>query len=181
MATQLKFALKVADKGWKQIKALALQVKQHHNKAKAGVLAPSHHDAEHHGHGGAPHGKKTHERHGDLTNVEIALIHEFGSPAMGIPERSFVRSSFRNHRPEYIGMLKKMMPAVYRNKLSVNKMLAVVGAVMASDMKRGITDGAGIPPPLKAETIAAKGSDRPLIDSGQLVNSITWAVQEGGD
>lgn len=152
------FDLKVVDRGWKKIVKISKQIAHRKSHAKAGVL-----------------GTGTHKK-GELSLVELALIHELGAPGAGIPERSFIRSSFEAHRPEYIALLKKFLPKVQSGQLSIVQVLGLIGAKMAADMKKGITTGAGIPPPLKPATIAAKGSSRPLLDTGQLVNSITYTV-----
>ncbi len=167
------FSVKSVDKGWAKIVKMARQIKQRKNYAKAGVL----------GNDGAVEVKgkpPTPGRSGEgVSNIELAAIHEFGAPGAGIPERSFIRSSFEAHRPEYIALLAKLLPKVIENKMQLNQALGLVGARMAADMKNGITTGAGIPPPLEDATVAAKGSSRPLVDTGQLVNSITWAVAKG--
>jgi hypothetical protein len=56
----------------------------------------------------------------------------------------------------------------------------VMGSTLANAMKRKIVDGAGVPPPNAPSTVAKKGSSRPLVDTGRLVNAITWASIVGG-
>jgi phage gpG-like protein len=63
--------------------------------------------------------------------------------------------------------------------MAIERALALVGQMMESDMRSAIA--AGIPPPNAARTIAAKGSSKPLVDSGQLRASISSAVVLHGD
>ena len=63
--------------------------------------------------------------------------------------------------------------------MTLPRALGLLGARMSADMKMTIKNR--IPPPLQPETIRRKGSDVPLIDTGQLINSITWAVLTKGE
>lgn len=157
-----KFVREV-DRGWNQIRAQLKALKQGDSYVKAGVL----------GDAGAHEGS-------NLTNVDLALIHEFGTRDGRIPERSFIRSSFEHNRAEYIENLRKLIKGVYENKMTIPRALGIMGLKMASDMKKGITTGEGIPPPNAPATIAAKGSSRPLVDRGRLVNSISHEVVVSG-
>lgn len=115
----------------------------------------------------------------DSRNVEIAVIHEFGAPEAGIPERSFVRSSYERNKETYVRMFRNLLAEVFEGKEKIGRALGKVALKAATDIRKGVTDGAGIPPPLAPETIARKGSDRPLVDTGQMLKSITWDVVEG--
>jgi hypothetical protein len=119
-------------------------------------------------------------RKGEITNVEIALVHEYGSPKQGIPERSFIRRTWDAKRKDYVALVKQLLPAVIRGNMDAKRALGIVGAKASADIKNTVTQGPHIPPPLKEATIARKGSDRPLVDTGQLVNSVTWAVEKRG-
>lgn len=120
---------------------------------------------------------------GEVSNVDLAIIHEFGSPIAGIPERSFVRSAFTRNRQEYSATLKKLAAALIEGKgvQTAEKILGLVGAKMAADMKAAITKGIAPPnaPAVYARKLAkgsANGTPKPLVDTGQLLNSITWVV-----
>ena len=116
----------------------------------------------------------------DLTLVELAAVHEFGSPAANIPERSFLRSTFRERSAKALAsMVAKITKAILANKVTVKQGVNMLGAWGATEVKNTITQ-TEIPPPLKPATIAAKGSKRPLVDTGQLLNSITWVVEDDG-
>ena len=111
-----------------------------------------------------------------LTNAQLASIHEFGLG--NAPARPFIRPPFLAHREEYLALLRKSYnEAIIRGDAKAfERVLALIGFKMAADIKNYVTQGAGVPPPLAASTIALKGSSRPLVDTGQLVNSITSEV-----
>jgi hypothetical protein len=109
-----------------------------------------------------------------LTNAELGTVHEFGSPAAGIPERSFLRSTFDEGRGEYKELSRKLLRAVIERRISVATALKVLGLKVESDVRARIR--AGIPPPNSPATVAAKGSSTPLIDTGQMLNAISSQV-----
>jgi hypothetical protein len=112
-----------------------------------------------------------------ITLLELAAIHEFGSPKANIPERSFIRSTFNNPagQEELKRVYAKLAKAVMNGKMTAEKALELLG--MQAMVKNTILSGEGVPPPNAISTIIAKGSSRPLVDTGQLVGSITYEVR----
>lgn len=125
-------------------------------------------------------GSEVHRGDEDLTIVELAAIHEFGSPAAGIPERSFIRSTIRDKESEIAKLLKQAAKGVVSGKVSLVRALNLIGQWAVKEIKSKIVAGAGIPPPLAQATIKRKRSSRPLVDTGQLKNAITHVVIEDG-
>lgn len=116
---------------------------------------------------------------GEVTNLELAIIHEFGTPDDHPPERSFLRSTFDAHREEYGKMLENGARKVMSGKLDIDQVVGLIGEKALSDVKQTIDDG--IEPPLAASTLMRKTVDgrvgsTPLIDSGQLKAALTVAV-----
>lgn len=114
-------------------------------------------------------------RVGQTSNVEIGLIHEFGAPDAGIPERSFLRSTFDTRMPELKRLSNTLAKNVY-DEGSASDALGLMGAFLSAEVKKTIVNH--IPPPLAQATIDRKGSSTPLVDTGQLINSITWVVRK---
>jgi phage gpG-like protein len=114
-----------------------------------------------------------------LDNVALAVIHEFGVPQKRIPSRPFLRSTFDAKRDDWRRLLERMAPQVLRGKLSVEQALGLLGQRASADVKRRITTGSNFVPNAPI-TIARKGSSRPLIDTGRLMNSISYVVHTGG-
>lgn len=127
-----------------------------------------------------PDATSPHDSESGLTNAELAMIHEFGAPGAGIPERSFIRSTMDAGRSEYLNVLMpKVLRAVLDRRISIYQAFELVGQRMSADVKKRITAGESIPPPLAEETVKRKGSSRSLVDTGRLVASITYAVVLG--
>lgn len=119
-----------------------------------------------------------------IDNVTLALVQEFGSPANNIPARSFIRAPFMRKRDEYLAMLKKLAKGTLSRKpIDVLAALGIVGEKIAADFKASMP---GTPPPNSPEVYARKlakgssgGEPKTLVDSGRLLNSITYAVVKG--
>lgn len=165
--TGLFSRLVVKDTGWKEMRAALLKLKHGKSYAVAGIIGEK--AKEPHGAADAPAGA--------LSNVDLGLIHEFGAPSVGIPERSFLRAPFEANRAKYIANLNKALQAVFERRLTVKVALGLVGAQMAGDMQLAIAKG--IPPPNSPATVARKGSSKPLIDTGQLRQAISSDVVIG--
>lgn len=115
---------------------------------------------------------------GDITLVELAAIHEFGSPAANIPERSFIRSTFQIRRFNALQTIcATLLKAVTNGTMDVRKALNILGQWGANEVKNTITE-IDISPPLAQSTIDAKGSSKPLIDTGRMMNAISSEVYD---
>ena len=91
-----------------------------------------------------------------------------------IPKRSFVRASIDANRSKHDGQSAKLAGRVLEGKMSFRQAMAILGRVISSGMQRFIKSGR-VSPPLKTATVKRKKSSQPLVDTGQLVNSITHA------
>lgn len=118
----------------------------------------------------------------EISLLELAAIHEYGSPAAGIPERSFIRSAFKDQeaRTSFLKVCSDLAGQVLNGKTTAQKATRILGMHMVSLVKKRIMSGPGIPPPNKPMTIKRKGSSRPLVDTGQLVGAITYEVRKSG-
>ena len=118
-------------------------------------------------------GAKMHDE-SDLSVAAIGAIHEFGSPARNIPERSFIRTTVQEEQNNIKKLFKKEAEKLMDGEQDVDGMLGIVGAYISAKIKKKITD---IKTPPNAEaTVEAKGSSNPLIDSGQMRQSVTWEI-----
>lgn len=148
--------VKVDDKAWKQLARHLKSIKREGASIRVGVLSSA-----------------TREDGADM--VVIAAVHEFGSPSIGVPERSFIRSGIREERDSLVKLLNVVARSIVGEKMTVDEGLGRLGLWAQTVVRKKIISGT-ITPPLAASTIARKGSDKPLIDTGQLVNSITWEI-----
>lgn len=133
--------------------------------------------------------KKKIEAASPITMAALAAVHEFGADIRNgfgkgvhivIPERSFMRSTMNTKANELTKLTKRLANAVLKGKMGRKQALGIVGQKV-SDWFKGAID-AGVPPPNRPSTVAAKhGSDHPLVDTGQLRNSIDYEVKDKGD
>lgn len=135
-------------------------------QVRVGVLG----DAEHGG---------LHQEGEELTVQEYAAVNEYGSDDGMIPPRSFLRSTFDEQRERLVEVGGKLIGAVFDGKMDVDRALGLLGADLASKVKEKITSN--VPPPNRPRTVEKKGSDRTLIDTGRMLNSITWSIGESGE
>lgn len=104
---------------------------------------------------------------GGADMATIASFHEFGE---GVPRRSFVRDWFDGVQQKWQAVNTQQARLVAAGKQTAAVGFERVALWSQGDMQKRIADG--IPPALAASTVAAKGSDVPLIDTGQLRASI---------
>ena len=125
---------------------------------------------------GIPNDETSREDSGEITNAELGVIHEWGAPEKGIPERSFMRSTMSEER-ENLGRLSKTQIALcLEGNTSPHDVFATIGAYLQGKIVDKITDGEFVPN--NENTVKRKGSSKPLIDTGQLRASITYEVRE---
>lgn len=94
-----------------------------------------------------------------------------------IPERSFVRSAFDENRIKLEKLKERLYSGVIDGKLNPLRAAGLLGQQHEKDIKdkiRSITT-----PALSPSTIARKKSSKPLIDTGQMLNSVRYVVGKG--
>jgi hypothetical protein len=107
--------------------------------------------------------------------ARIAAAHEFGVPDLNIPERSFLRTGIRRIREQIIRLNRINLVRIVKGEMTVARALGLMGNMAAGAVKQEIRNGKFVP--LKPKTIARKGSSKPLIDKGQMVQSVTYVVE----
>ena len=138
------------DLGWDRIKREMAKAKG--SCTKVGILAA---DAE--------------EQYEDGTDlVTVAAVNEFGTD--DIPERSYLRSATDEEMNKVNRIIAGELDKIHRGTSTVEQSLGRVGEYMASKVRQKIV--AIQNPPNAPATIARKKSSSPLIDTGQLRQSI---------
>lgn len=110
------------------------------------------------------------------TLVEVATFHEFGTKT--IPQRSFLRGTINSERSYFNQVTRTVYKQLMKGQTDVRKALGILGQAIQSSVQKKIRSG--IDPELESATIKNKGSSTPLIDTGQLVNSIRYVIEEDG-
>lgn len=131
----------------------------------------------------ASKGGKSSAGDGDLTMIELAAIHEFGSPAAGIPQRSFIRSTFaRQENHTALAELTAKLTTKIIHGMKLDHALGLIGSWAVARIRETI-DGRltqGNEPQENAPaTIRKKGSDLPLVDTGRLKQALAWKTWLG--
>lgn len=119
---------------------------------------------------------------GPIGNAQLGYIHENGSPANNIPPRPFLKPGVAAAKDKCLGVLKNAAKAGFKDPAAIDKGLNAAGLIGQASVKNTLRAGEGFAP-LKPATIAArkrKGAKgtKPLIRTGQLLNSITCVVRE---
>lgn len=92
-----------------------------------------------------------------------------------IPERSFLRTGFDTNRATVMEKAQRMAVDVATGRMSADACCDGVGLELSSAIK---DYAVGLNSPANHSfTVANKGSSNPLIDSGDMVGSITWRVK----
>ena len=115
----------------------------------------------------------------------VATIQEFGAPSQGIPPRSFMRSTAETQQATWKETARKGAQAVVKGNVTGEQVLEVISQQAAGDIRRTISKL--VSPPIKPATIASRlrqradgvtvgKLDKPLVDTGTLLNSVTYEV-----
>lgn len=89
-----------------------------------------------------------------------------------IPERSFLRNGHDENVDRIIKQTERAVGQVLAGKMSVDDMLDLYGQQMATAIKKYMRDLKE--PSNHPYTVEQKGSSNPLVDTGQLIESIEW-------
>lgn len=171
MPSRLRVAVKVVDRGWDRIKKLVDAEAEKDSYVKVGYLDDG--------------GKGSETRGDDLTNAELGAVMEFGTEDKVIPARPHVRPTFDAKRDELARDARTLIGQILDGKMTVKRALGILGAKLASEIKKRVTAGDPIPPPNAPSTLqkklsltrkGSKKEPRTLIDTGRLIVSLTWAV-----
>lgn len=105
--------------------------------------------------------------------VAYAAANEFGVHPR-IPERSFLRSTLISRQSAYIKQIARAVRKLL-DGFTPDIAFGRLGMLAVSDVQRTIRNR--VPPPNAPMTIARKGSDTPLIDTGRMRQSIDYVVE----
>ena len=115
-------------------------------------------------------------RHGATNNATIAAVHELGAPSRGIPARPFLIPTMQNNADKYVRLMAQGFKAALQDKSQADEVYEKIGLVASSDVKDYIVSGQFVP--LKQSTIDRKGSSKPLLDTAELRNSISYEIKK---
>lgn len=108
---------------------------------------------------------------GELTMATLGAIQEFGTET--IPARPWLVPGVESATQEILDTIQEGIEEGRDPAQTLNR----VGLVAAGEVQMYITELRT--PPNAPSTIAAKGSDNPLIDTGAMRASVTYQIQRG--
>lgn len=104
--------------------------------------------------------------------IERATHNEFGTE--NIPERSFIRAGYDHNRKYIETQTEKLTEKVIEGVITPQTACELLGESMKGRIQKYAI--ALKQPPNGPKTIMAKGSSNPLVDTGQMVQSIAYKV-----
>ena len=120
-----------------------------------------------------------HEEYDWDTVIGIASVHEFGTLDGNVPARPFLRPAIDGGHDEIAKVKQRALELMIDGKLTSKQALAVVGEYAQGRIQRAIDRVTS--PALKPATIKRKGSSKPLIDTGQMRNSVQHVEVMSGE
>ncbi len=136
---------------------------------------------------------------GEISNAQLAFIHEHGSVSAGIPPRPFLHPGVKAAKPKITVFFRQAVDAVRAGHVADAELaLEKAGLVAQSSVKNAIRNGDFAP--LRPATITYRNRSRatigkrenekrgslnfganvkPLINTGELLKSITYVVEGG--
>lgn len=143
---------------------------------------------------GFPEGGRARAGKGQMNNATLAYIHDRGSPAANIPARPFMEPGVQRVSKTITEWMARGAREALSGKPTLGAYMTGAGLSAESGIKGCIA--AGIPPPLKASTVARRrkrsadsayrrkastaAHTTPLIDTGQLLRAVTHVIDRGG-
>ena len=118
-----------------------------------------------------------HKESPGLTVADVASFHEFGTE--NVVQRSFIRATVINKAPLFKKAVQGLLKGIILGSMNRERALGILGELAQAEMINTIN--AGISPPLaestrRAKMVGGKAGDTPLVDSGQLKQSIRWEI-----
>lgn len=118
---------------------------------------------------------------GEVTNAQLVYLHSHGSALHGAPSRPIIEPAIE--APDNRANIAAELGAAARAALDddavqTNAHLQQAGMLGRNAAQRWFTDPRNGWAPNSPATIARKGSDQPLVDTGQMRRALTYLVEE---
>jgi hypothetical protein len=114
-----------------------------------------------------------------VNNAELLFIHTNGSPVNGIPPRPVLEPAIKKNQERVSNNLQKAVDAAVEGRQKdIMSALEMAGMDGQNIARAFFTDSDNGFAPNDPSTIKRKGSDKPLIDTGEMRKSITYVVRE---
>lgn len=132
---------------------------------------------------GIPQKSSSRQEEGEkITNAELLFVHTNGSPLRNIPARPVIEPAIQD-KPTRYAIMERLKSATLHaldgDYDSLYKELEMAGMIGQNASRAWFTNPKNGWAPNSPATIKAKGSDKPLIDTGTLRKSIIYIVRRG--
>jgi len=101
----------------------------------------------------------------------VAAIQNYGAPKVGIPPRPFFSNMVKEKSGGWGDVLGSALTA---SNYDASDALKMMGDHISGDLRQSIIETSD--PPLKPATVKRKGFDKPLVDTGHMLQSIDYEV-----
>lgn len=147
---------------------------------------------------GVPEENDPRESGEPIGNAALAYIHDNGSPVAGIPARPFMEPGIKSVQDrinrEFLAIAKAQLN--HESEDVIEGRFEKIGLIAQNGIKKAMTEGEGFEPLARSTQLArlrkrkamrkwsaerreeVMSSLRPLIDTGELRNSITYIVKD---
>ncbi|OPH36630.1 hypothetical protein [Moraxella lacunata] len=119
-------------------------------------------------------GNERHAGKRPITLGNLAGIHEHGT--RHTPKRMFVYPALKKNRGKYLKLAGGSFLPIVRGRKTTTQTWHYVGQQAVEDVQDFMVTATFTP--LNEKTIKQKGSSRPLVDTGQLRQSVTYRVKK---
>lgn len=113
------------------------------------------------------------DMNGNKSVAEYGMGNEFGT--RNAPARPFMGPAFDENVSKIREQMDLQYQAVIRGTSTLYKAVGIIGQYHVRDIQNKISDN--VPPPNSPVTIALKGSDRTLIDTGIMRASVRYVMK----
>lgn len=122
-------------------------------------------------HVGFQRGKGVYENGADV--ADVAMYNEFGTSK--IPPRPFMEQSFKRHEQEYVEECENIFNAMVKGQ-KTSGLIRIFGQKVKKDIVDEIERGEFVPN--APSTVAKKGFNKPLYETGLLEKSISYYTEK---
>ena len=130
---------------------------------------------------GYQQGKNFHEEEGKKVDIlDVAMFNELGTSR--IPSRPFMRDSVDDNAESITKFCQAQLKGIANGSKDAETVMKAIGAMQVGLVQKTIVEGNFTPN--APRTIAKKGSDKPLIDTGLMRQSVHYVITDkkgGGD
>ena len=124
---------------------------------------------------GYQQGEAFHEDEGKKVDIlDIAMFNELGTSR--VPSRPFMRQSVDSNEGAISGFCKSRIKSLADGSKDAEQILKEIGVMQVGLVQKTIKDGDFVPN--APSTIERKGSDKPLIDTGQMRQSVHYVITD---